>query len=302
MKIITYHYVRPNSRHYPYFNNFSFLNFKKQLDMMQKKFYFLSKEQFLKNILKNSKISGIVLTFDDGLKDHYRYVLPELQRRNLWGIFYIPFNILKFNKILPVHKIHILKGRFGSKKILDDILKFYPQYKKFQLINSFEKEVYKSNKHKVNDIKLKKLLNFYVKYNDLDNILQFLFNKYKLNEIKIFNEFYLNNKDIKKINSSGNIIGAHTMSHKVLSRLNSADQYYELSESLRTLKNLKIKKPYLFAYPYGYRSSYNNTTITHLKKLGYHSAVIFDNKISKNISNKFVISRIDCINNTLINS
>ena len=38
------------------------------------------------------------------------------------------------------------------------------------------------------------------------------------------------------------------------------------------------------------------------EKLGYHSAVIFDNKISKNISNKFVISRIDCINNTLINS
>ena len=90
------------------------------------------------------------------------------------------------------------------------------------------------------------------------------------------------------------------MSHKVLSRLDCNQQKFELSESLKILKTFKMKKPYLFAYPYGYKSSYNNTTIKILGKLKYNNAFVFDNKNANKNFKQFEISRIDCINKNLI--
>ena len=66
--------------------------------------------------------NSIILTFDDGLSCHYTYVFPELLKRNLWGIFFI--NSLPYinNKILNVHKIHLLVGSsINNNDILEKI-------------------------------------------------------------------------------------------------------------------------------------------------------------------------------------
>jgi len=93
MKIIMYHYVRKHSKEFPYFKYLHIKDFKKQLDYFEQKFGFVKKDDFINafNIKNNKMPQGVVLTFDDGLKDHYKYVLPELLKRNLWGIFYINY-------------------------------------------------------------------------------------------------------------------------------------------------------------------------------------------------------------------
>ena len=53
-------------------------------------------------------------------------------------------------------------------------------------------------------------------------------------------------------------------------------------------KNLK-----LFCYPYGYKMSYNKTTLKILDKFNFDFAFIFDNKMNLNYK-KFELSRIDC--------
>ena len=60
---------------------------------------------------------NMLLTFDDGLSDHYQYVLPELRRRGLWGIFYIPAGPYQSGRMLDVHCIHLLIGRYGGEKV-----------------------------------------------------------------------------------------------------------------------------------------------------------------------------------------
>ena len=117
-----YHYVRPNSINYPFFKNLDLDLFSKQLDYFQKQYGFLSKKDYQYSVKTGVPKKGVVLTFDDGLKDHYNYVLPELNKRGLWGIFYIPTAQYSSNKLLGVHRVHYLKGKYGSEFILKEVL------------------------------------------------------------------------------------------------------------------------------------------------------------------------------------
>ena len=45
----------------------------------------------------------LALTFDDGYKDHYKYVFPTLVKEKIRGFFYPPVNIFK-GDVLNVNK------------------------------------------------------------------------------------------------------------------------------------------------------------------------------------------------------
>ena len=63
------------------------------------------------------------MTFDDGYKDHYTYVLPVLLENNIQGSFYIPTKCFQDKKVLDVNKIHfILESCIGEEgKILKEM-------------------------------------------------------------------------------------------------------------------------------------------------------------------------------------
>ena len=86
-----YHYVRPDSSRLPFFRHLHIDDFRQQLDYFETNYELIDRERFLDSL--NTGVAapnGCVLTFDDGFKDHYQYVLPELTSRGLWGVFYVP--------------------------------------------------------------------------------------------------------------------------------------------------------------------------------------------------------------------
>ena len=94
MKAIMYHYVREYSDSLPNFRYLDIENFSKQLDFFEKEFGFMEKKDWDDVINRkvediNSFKDKIILTFDDAMKCHYEYVYPELEKRGLWGIFYV---------------------------------------------------------------------------------------------------------------------------------------------------------------------------------------------------------------------
>ena len=111
MKAIMYHYVRKYDFAKPNFRFLEISNFKKQLDFFEKEYGFVKRTDW-DSILKTKKIEDnkgkILLTFDDALSCHYEYVFPELEKRGLWGIFYVPTFPYQNNKIIDVHRIHLL--------------------------------------------------------------------------------------------------------------------------------------------------------------------------------------------------
>ena len=96
MKAVMYHYVRKFNSMYPNFRYLDYDQFTKQLDYFEKNFGFVSLDEwsaFIESGELPKKSGKIVLTFDDALVCQYEFVYPELLKRNLWGIFYIPISL-----------------------------------------------------------------------------------------------------------------------------------------------------------------------------------------------------------------
>ena len=80
-----YHYIRDYNKAYPYFNNLSKDEFKRQLIKFNKEYGIIENISELSK--KNKKV---LLTFDDGFKDHF-FAAKELSKINKIGIFFANF-------------------------------------------------------------------------------------------------------------------------------------------------------------------------------------------------------------------
>ena len=142
---IMYHYVRPFNENYPNLNILDLQLFKNQLDYFETQYGFLTKDEYINAVKLGKNPKGVVLTFDDGFKDHVDFVLPELQKRGLWGIFYISTGVYQKNELLGVHRVHFLKGKYGASEILNEVLQNLDKNMlENDKIEAFDREIYRT--------------------------------------------------------------------------------------------------------------------------------------------------------------
>ena len=127
-----YHYVREIKKSkFQNLKGLEFKDFKKQINFFIKHFNIISHNDLVE-ILQTKKIpkkKSILLTFDDGYIDHWKYVFPYLREKRITGNFYPPVQVIKNNKVLDVNKIHfILEKELDRKKILKSIFKYTNKY------------------------------------------------------------------------------------------------------------------------------------------------------------------------------
>jgi len=133
-KIVMYHYVRPlhNSK-YPEIKGLETSGFERQLRYFKKTYRFIDVEELLDSINngKELKDDSVILTFDDGLKDHYSHVFPILQKAKIQGLFFPPGKPIDKNLVLDVHKIHFILASYSNKEqLINDIFGMIRKNKK----------------------------------------------------------------------------------------------------------------------------------------------------------------------------
>jgi peptidoglycan/xylan/chitin deacetylase (PgdA/CDA1 family) len=80
-------------------------------------------------------------------------------------------------------------------------------------------------------------------------------------------------QDVAEVDRRGLIeVGAHTVEHPQLSRLDSAHQDEEIANSARTVSQWTGHAPALFAYPYGSNADYDADSVNAVKRAGFHAA------------------------------
>ena len=104
---LCYHYVKPERNPFPRILGIGINEFQKQLEMLKEKYSIISPKDVLEiyhdsGNLKEQK--NILLTFDDGLSDHYE-VAKILNKFSIKAIFFIPTCII--NKKLPANPMII---------------------------------------------------------------------------------------------------------------------------------------------------------------------------------------------------
>ena len=119
--VVMYHYIRKFNKETKNLNFLHHNSFIKQLNFFKKKYSFYKLEDSLKNI--NSGKKKILLTFDDGLKEHL-HIAKMLKKKNIKGIFFISSKPLISKDFLTVHKIHLILAKFNKKQLEQLFIKF----------------------------------------------------------------------------------------------------------------------------------------------------------------------------------
>jgi peptidoglycan/xylan/chitin deacetylase (PgdA/CDA1 family) len=294
MKAIMYHYIRPYDQEFPFWRGLNLDDFIKQLDFFEEEFGFVSKKDFMTAIETKIPVNGVVLTFDDGFSDHYKYVFPELIKRKLWGIFYVPILPYISNKILDVHRVHLLTGKYGGKEIansLENIINkdmlSHSHIDEFHTFQSYKKDY-------DNDIDyVKRLLNYFISYDHRTEVIDRLMSIYYPDDSNLMDNFYMKKNSIIEMSKAGMVIGSHTVNHPVMSKLPLSEQKYEINRSFEEIQlmtmNSKLKT---FCYPYGGFHSFTHETEQMLTDAGCSFSF---NVESKNIDSDYLENKIQAL-------
>jgi len=292
MKSIMYHYIRNKNKLFPYYNILEKNDYIKQIKKFSKTGLISSQEELF---LDNDKY---LPTFDDGFKDHI-YAAEILKKYNAIGLFFIPTLPLKSNKILDVHKTHLIVGKIKGSEAMNELEKYLNKNKIKNYYNQKEKgkyrETYKIHNDELYKKEFKRVMNYYGDLKLKHKILDHLLKKFEIN-IKS-KDYYLNKKEIKHLSSLGMIIGSHSESHTLLPRLTFKKQFEEIKNSKVFLQKIINKDIDTFCYPYGGKISYNRDTLNILKKLKFKLAYSVENRDInfKDIKNKpYELPRYDC--------
>lgn len=264
MKAVMYHYVREPENEFPYFKYLHIEDFKKQLEFFGNEFGFLSQQDLIESVQTGVTKPGIILTFDDAFKDHYRYVFPELQKLGLWGVFYVPTSPYVNKKILDVHRVHLLLGKFGGERILS-LLSEYVEKKMLSHsdIKDYHQMTYQTQQHDMHKdaVAVKRILNYFVSYQYRAKLIDRLMSELFEDQDQLLNDFYMSTNELSEMSLAGMMIGSHTVSHPVLSKQSDDEQRTEIENSFSFLyDNVRGITHKTFCYPHGGFHTFTNFT------------------------------------------
>ncbi|WP_339001889.1 polysaccharide deacetylase family protein [Fusobacterium animalis] len=308
--VVMYHYVRDlkNSR-YPNIKGLDIDKFKKQIKFFKENYNFIKIEDII-TYYKNPKEKklpekAILLTFDDGYKDHYTYVLPVLLENNIQGSFYIPTKCFQDKKVLDVNKIHfILESCIGEEdKILKDIEEYLKINKDSRILLSyndyFKEYAVVSRFDKKEVIFIKRMLQVVLPEDYRQKLVDILFKKYVctigdkiISERTFWEELYLTPEQIRIMEKLGMHIGFHSHDHVWLNSLSKEEQEFQIKSSINYFKEIGIKTGKMtLSYPYG---GYNEESVELIKK--YEVPLAFTTKVAIADLNKdeyYALPRLD---------
>lgn len=194
--------------------------------------------------------SPCLLTFDDGVRDHYLNVFRILRQRDISGLFFVLARQQNDGMALG-HKLHFLLARLSPDELRAAILAklVAPEQKHFLSAERQYQVKYpgRSPDEKINLLKA-------VLQRDLspivDPILSELFESQISSEYKVAQEFYLNPNQIREMSAGGMHFGGHSRTHPWFDWITAEQRAAEIKASADYLKQIETE-PWAFAFPYG---------------------------------------------------
>lgn len=281
--VVNYHYV--NSRKDGFYEGLkktSIEQFNSQLRILMKEYRVVEPKKF-EEMFYFDGISGndmFLMTFDDGLKDHYRNIFPVLKKNGLKAGFAVPSVLFEKKEVISAHKNHILLASLDEHALIEKFNKYLGEiapdlYSKYK-IDDKEKQnpedpyllqlKYRRDNALIGNLKYTLLFMDRVLK---EKILNRIFKEVYPDEEKVFDEFYMNRREVMEMVESGMIIIGHGHTHNNLYSLSEEEQKKEISVSKELIKNIFGYEMTQFSYPYG---GYNQITIDLLKNYRFRCA------------------------------
>jgi len=299
LTIVMYHYVRPIiGSKFPGIKGLELDGFKRQLDYFTENFNIVNTEQVINGVSKGAKLpnNACWLTFDDGYKDHYKFVLPELLSRNLHGAFFPPRVAIEDEDVLDVNLIHHILSCCSDINELVSKLNALCRAAGIsdKKISLFYKELSVAGRFDcANTIYVKRMLQHALPEELRSSITQRIFKEYvKLSIEEFSKELYMNIHEVQNLVKSGMYVGSHGSMHYWLDKISPDEQEKDIQQSLTFLEQVgSATKDWVMCYPYG---AYNKATLTLLQKYNASAAITTEARVANlACDNPFELPRLD---------
>lgn len=273
--VVMYHYVRdlPRSR-FPRIKGMMLDDFRNQVDELPKAYEMATMEsawEFLQGRYEPQK-DLCLLTFDDGLREHYAEVTPILAERGVQGVFFLISGCIENQKVAAVHKNHFLMAAMefeDYRGAVEKRLRESPLIPSLNVSAERARATYRWDTQEVAEFKY--LLNFCVSETARNQVLDELFQDSFRDEAAFARELYVTWDEAIEMQTAGMSLGGHSHSHRALGKMDEAEQRLDLeqcSELLRARVGPQTLWP--FSYPYGKPGdAFTDQTVRELQRLKF---------------------------------
>ena len=184
----------------------------------------------------------------------------------------------------------------GGGELINLALKFIND-DMLEKVEFFEDKTYTKQDNDEATMEFKRLFNYYLKYEYREKILDKIVAHFSSDE-EIFTNLYMSEMELKQMHENKMILGSHSVSHAVFSKLSQKEQVREIKHSFGFLQDilgfLYVK---CFCYPYGGFHTFTDFTEQALNAEGVAFSFNVESKDIKleNIINRpQALPRYDC--------
>jgi len=301
LTVVMYHYVRPiASSRYPGIKGLERSLFAEQVAYIMRHYHPVAASDVISSVRTGKQLpnNAVLLTFDDGLLDHFTEVFPVLERQGIPGCFFPPAKCVLEREILDVHRIHFILAAASDAAGVATELDFLIRDARdtFTLDHPGEyrqRFAVESRMDPAHVVYVKRMLQVGLPAAAREAFCQKLFEKYvSVNPCGFAEELYMNEAQVRCMAAHNMTIGSHGYDHVWMDSLDRLQQTVEIDRSLEFLNRVGVPtNDWVMCYPYGV---WNPPLLEILEKKG--CALGFTTEVAlaqPGVENRYTLPRLD---------
>jgi peptidoglycan/xylan/chitin deacetylase (PgdA/CDA1 family) len=301
LHVATYHYVRDLPRtKFPQIKGMLTDDFREQVRMLPEVFEMATVSSALAflNGSYRPKRDLCLMTFDDGLKEHYADVTPILAESGIQGVFFLITGCLEDHFVAPVHMNHFLTAGLGFERyralFTQEVRsRGFDERSETQIDSIVSARTYPLDTPAA--ARFKYLFNFVMPRAMRDGVVRDLFQKCIGVERDFARELYVSWAEAREMQQAGMSMGGHTHEHSPLATLGDEVLARDLVRCRELMEaNLRPQEHWPFSYPYGKADSFDGRVVELLRQLGFHCSLCTEKGMNLPGADLFAIRRVDC--------
>jgi peptidoglycan/xylan/chitin deacetylase (PgdA/CDA1 family) len=207
---------------------------------------------------KGASRCRILITFDDGYLDNYVNAFPILQSLGVPAVFFLCSGFVGTDDVPWWDKVAYMLKRTGKKKIN----LHYPAEVDLDLEETGLDEA----------VRLATRLYRSSENREPERFIDEFMQATAVADVPGSTRRFLDWNEARGMVASGMAMGAHTQTHRMLSKLSADEQREELVESRRIIEEQLGVEALALAYPYGTAAAFTETTQQIAEQAGYRAA------------------------------
>jgi len=249
-------------------------SFRRQLKLLKEQYHLISPEQFLRwcESKQDLPLRSVMLTCDDGLRNTLTEMVPILQELDLSCLFFVTGASLRDTpSMLWYEELHLMilaapeTFTLGLPEIGVNARATGRQEKRWlwwSLVKSLSRYELDARRALLEQVRIQ--LGFSEDWNA----------EYLEDPVRGCRFFVLSVPELRRLTAAGMCVGAHTLSHPMLSQVSTELAWNEISEGRRSLEQALGRPVWALAYPFGDLSSVTGRELEMAEQAGFTCAFL----------------------------